>query len=176
MGVIGRRGNEVIRLVDLNKHNYMGYLNLKVQPEQEQHVSPNVFTMAQFAFEDRAKLWGIAAGEEPVGLAMLRVMDASDEFSGTVGLKIVDQPFLGRLMIAAASQGRGYGRLALNQICSWAEQLPDADRIYVTHTEGQGNPGTFYERCGFRSLGRHLGGELLRCREFKSEATPIKER
>lgn len=149
------------RLVLLNELNYLSFLNLKVGPAQETQVAPNVFTMAQYAFEQGLQIRGICRGNEPAGLALLRVMDATDQSGPAAHIPLNGEPFLLRFMVDARFQGQGLGRAALEEIVKWCQGFPAATRLFVTHELGPGNPGDFYQACGFQPLAERLNGEAV---------------
>lgn len=156
--------NPKVNLVLLNEWNYLIFLNLTVAPGQEAQVAPNVFTMAQYAFEKGLQIRGICRGDQPVGLVLLRVMDASDQSGPAAHIPISREPFLLRFMIDSGCQGQGLGRRALEEIVKWCRGFPAATRLFVTHDTGPGNPGAFYRACGFQPLPEQLNGEAVLCR------------
>jgi diamine N-acetyltransferase len=155
------RSKPLVELVPLDHLNYLRFVNLAVHPNQEAHVAPNVFTLAQAAFEKGWQCRGVLADGTPAGLAVVRVMEASDQQGPAAHLPITGEPFLLRFMVDARWQGRGVGRRALLEILQWCRQFPTATRLFVTHELGPAHPGPFYAACGFLPTGEMLNGEVL---------------
>jgi diamine N-acetyltransferase len=101
-------------------------------------------------------MWGIYAGDEPVGFVML-----SDGAEPTE-----DEPHpwrytLWRLLVDARHQGRGYGRAALDLVIDYLGTRPDATELITSAVPGEGSPLPFYERYGFVQTGEVDEGEVV---------------
>lgn len=122
---------------------------LDVAPEQKSFVAPNSVSIAQAYFAPEAWFRAIYAGDTPVGFVMLS--DKPEEAEYVVW----------RFMIDARHQGKGYGRVALEQIIAHVKTRPGATALYTSHVPGPGNPGPFYEAAGFAYTGEEDDGELI---------------
>lgn len=61
--------------------------------------------------------------------------------------------YLTGMAVSVAHQGKGLGRMALEDACSTAEAWP-ADALRLDAYEGNAGAGGFYARCGFTERGR----------------------
>jgi diamine N-acetyltransferase len=130
-------------------------IRLKVGEAQDGLVAENAKTLAQAAYETGSHVWGLWAGEEPVGLmAMIdpRAYPWIDEG---------DDPgaaYLWRLMVDARHQGKGHGRAAIAEAVAVARGwgLP---RLGASVVDRPGGAMGFYEAIGFRRTGRLVAGE-----------------
>ncbi len=129
-------------------------LALSVSDEQQRFVAANAVSVAEAHFHPFAWFRAIYSGKEPAGFLMLH-----DEH-------LMEEPrelgfyFLWRFMIDRRLQGRGIGRLAMQQLIDHVRARPCAERLLLSHHPGEGNPGPFYEKCGFRYSGKKHDGEL----------------
>jgi diamine N-acetyltransferase len=141
-----------VRLEPIDEGNVKAVFDLRVAPGQERFVASNAWSLAQaLAEHDIAWPRAIVAGDEVVGFLMLEI--DPDEEDG--------RPFwLWRLMIAADRQGRGYGRaalaLALDEV-----RTRGGTEIYTSWVPGEGSPGPFYVRLGFRPTGELDDDEIV---------------
>ena len=124
-------------------------LKLEVAPAQKRFVASNAVSLAQAHFYKDAWYRAIYADETPVGFLML-----SDE-------PLAQEYFLWRLMVAEPYQRMGFARRAIDLLVDYVKTRPGATELLVSHVEGEGNPGPFYESCGFEYTGQLLEGELV---------------
>lgn len=132
-------------------------LGLRVHPHQERNVAPVSRSLAEaYAFGEAAWPRLIFDGDELVGFLMAFLdlpwneeKDPSDRRSG-----------LWRLNIAAAGQGKGYGRFAVEAVRDELRRRGER-QLYVTWEPGADGPGAFYERLGFRTTGESSGGQVV---------------
>ena len=123
--------------------------NLSVSKEQERFVAPNAVSIAQAHFSGNAWFRTIYAGEIPVGFLM--IYDDPEK----------PQYFLWRMMIDAKYQGNGYGRQAIKLLIEHVKTRPGAQILETSHREGDGSPGPFYEKMGFKYTGEKEDSELM---------------
>jgi len=149
-----------VRLVALTRENYRPFMQLRVAPEQETFVALNSVSMAQAYFHPEATMFGIAAGEEPVGFAMLEdhtkdPANADDDYR--------KEPYVGlwRFMIAAEHQRKGYGDQAIELLIAYARTRAPARVMLLSYIPEEGNPRPFYERHGFAETGEMAGIERV---------------
>ena len=138
-----------ITLREVTKDTLDAILGLKVHPAQERFVASNAKSIAQAHFHDDAWYRAIYADDEPVGFVMLSLVPEQAEY------------FVWRFMIGAEHQGRGYGRRALALVIEFVRTLPNATELYISHADGEGGPGPFYEKLGFAYTGEKEEGEAL---------------
>jgi diamine N-acetyltransferase len=124
-------------------------LKLKVAAGQEPFVANNAVSIAQAHFHpDTAWFRAIYAGETPVGFVMLEDEPAKP-------------PYLWRFMIDGRHQHKGYGRRALELVLDHVRARPGARVLTLSCVPGEGSPGPFYERFGFRYTGEMEDDELV---------------
>ena len=141
--------NSVVSLRPINNDNLWSVLKLKVAPAQEGFVASNAVSLAQAHFNKDAWYRAIYADETAIGFLML-----SDD-------PVTPEYFLWRLMIAEPFQGNGFGRRAIDELVDYVKTRAGATELLVSHSEGEGNPGPFYQSYGFQYTGQVLEGELV---------------
>ena len=146
----------MVEFREITRDNLGAVCRLRVAPEQDDLVSPNVMTMAEVPFEPGAWVRALWLGEEPVGLlAMLRPSAYPEDEDIEIRR---DAAYVWRLMVAEDFQGRGFGKAALDEArrmaLSWGYKG-------MTLTVGQAPHSAipFYQRYGFEKTGRVLWGD-----------------
>ena len=144
----------VICLREMTPDNFEEVLRLKVSPDQEKFVAPNVASIAEAHFSDQAWYRAIYADETPVGFVML-----SDETLGDH-----ENPLccgLWRLMIDQRYQRMGFGRRALELIVEHVRSQPPPRILLTSYLPGDGSAREFYGKFGFKPTGAIDGGEIV---------------
>ncbi|MDY0815586.1 GNAT family N-acetyltransferase [Kitasatospora purpeofusca] len=146
-----------LRLEPVTPANIDAALELKVRPDQEHLVSPVVKSLAE-AYAHGGAAWPrlVYDGDRPVGFVMA-FFDITF-YPDRPG----DLPRSGlwRLNIAAGTQGRGYGRFAVEQVAAEIRRR-GGRRVTVSYVPGEGGPAGFYERLGFRPTGEFSGDQAV---------------
>lgn len=156
----GVEPSAVVTLRPITQDSLRDVLRLKVAPEQEHFVAPNAVSLAQAHFYREAWYRAIYADEAPVGFLML-----SDD-------PVTPEYFLWRLMIDQRYQGRGFARRAVGLLVDHVKTRPGAVALLVSHGEGEGNPGPFYQKLGFAYTGAVHEGELVMRLPLDGEGEP----
>lgn len=138
-----------VSLRKITEDNLRAILRLEVAPAQQYMVAPNDTSLAQAHFNQYAWYRAIYADETPVGFMMLYDDPLEPRY------------FLWRLMVAEPYQGMGFGRRAIDLLLNYVKSRPGATELLVSHMQGEGDPGPFYERCGFEYTGDTLENELV---------------
>ena len=138
-----------ISLREVTRATVRRIVDLEVAEEQRNFVAPNAVSIAEAYFEPKAWFRAIYADEEPVGFIML--FDDAEE----------GRYYLWRMMIAAAHQGKGYGRAALDLLVDYVRTRPEAAELLVSSVPGDGSPQPFYEGYGFAATGEIHGDEVV---------------
>ena len=142
--------NDDVTLREITRETLMDVLRLKVAPSQERFVATNAVSIAQAHFyPEVAWFRAIYAGETPVGFAMIEDDQSKPRY------------YLWRFMIDERYQGRGYGQKAIEAICDHVRTRPGGTVLYLSCVPGEGSPGPFYEKLGFRYTGEEDEGELV---------------
>lgn len=142
-----------VRLERVTPDNVVGACRLAVRPDQESFVAPVAISLAEaYAQPDIAWPRLVYDGDELVGF----VMAAFDPDCPV--------PFfrcgIWRLNIAAAHQGRGYGRYAVQEVLAEARRRGQ-HRATVLWVPGPAGPERFYLRLGFRPTGEEFHGQVV---------------
>lgn len=149
---------EIVTLREVTRDTVREILRLKVSPGQEKFVATNGNSIAEAHYHP-ATAWyrAIYLGACPVGFVMLE----DDSARGTC--------FLWRLMIDGRYQKRGIGRRAMALIVAEAKSRPGVRALETSCVPGEGGPGPFYEKLGFRPTGAHEEGEVVMRLEWPAE-------
>jgi diamine N-acetyltransferase len=140
-------------------HNVRSIIALKVAEPQSSYVAPNATSIAEGLLNPGGWLRAVHHGDTPVGFVML--LDPRAPGALLRGPVPEDALFLWRFMIAAAYQGRGYGRGTLDLIVDHAKGAA-ARGLVTSVVPGPHSPLNFYLRYGFVPTGgtRANGTEL----------------
>ena len=138
----------MIQLRPVTQENVRAVCDLVLAPSQERFVAPAAVSMAQAGMHPEAAPRALYAGDELVGMLMLELRPGAQDAG------------LWRLMVDARHQGRGYGAAAVRAV---VEEVRGRGyrRLLLSHVPGEGNPGPFYEKLGFRYTGSEDEGELV---------------
>ena len=131
---------------------------LAVRPDQTNFVATVEKSYADAAAQPSSHptMWGIYAGDEPVGFAMIE-----DGAEPTAEEPDPWRYTLWRLLVDARHQRRGYGRAALDLVIDYLATRPDATELITSAVPGEGSPLPFYERYGFVQTGEVHEGEVV---------------
>ncbi|WP_285563728.1 GNAT family N-acetyltransferase [Streptomyces sp. RTGN2] len=146
-----------LRLVPVTSDNVEAACALTVRPDQNGLVKPVAWSLAQACTSpDTAWPRLIADGETLVGfvMAFLGVRFAPDRPGDPL------RSGLWRLNIAAAQQGRGYGRFAVGAVNDELRRR-GTPRTTVTYVPGAHGPEEFYRKLGFRTTGETSGDQVV---------------
>jgi len=138
-----------ITLREITKNNWRECVDLKVAPEQEKFVAPNLFSIAEAKFEPDWRPLAIYAGETMVGFTMV----GQDERDGSY--------WIIRLMVDTAYQGRGYGRAAMKEVIRQLKQKPDCREIKISFVPENVAAEKLYFGLGFERTGLIEDGEVV---------------
>jgi diamine N-acetyltransferase len=126
-----------IRLGEVTEENLVAVLKLKTAKAQEEFVAPNSVSLAQAHFNKSAWYRAIYHDDNVVGFVMLSIDHHKPEY------------YLWRYMIDEKHQGEGYGLKALRLIIEYIKQFPQAHKLLLSYSPGNGNPSDFYKKLGF---------------------------
>ncbi|MFF7459722.1 GNAT family N-acetyltransferase [Kitasatospora sp. NPDC008115] len=141
-----------LRLEPVTPKNIDAALELKVRPDQDHLVAPVATSLAEaYAYGETAWPRLVYDGERLVGFVM-------GFFDVVFGPGEPPRSGLWRLLVAADTQGRGYGRFAVEQVAAEVRRR-GGTRVCVTYVPGEGGPAGFYARLGFRPTGERSGDQ-----------------
>ena len=142
-----------LRLEQVTRENVRAACGLELRPGQEGLVASVAFSLAD-AYVSGEIAWPrlVYDGDALVGFMMAAFDPANDDdlYHG----------YLWRLNISGASQGRGYGRFAIDSLRAEAIRR-GLHRITVSWHPGDHGPEGFYRRLGFRRTGALNQGEVV---------------
>jgi diamine N-acetyltransferase len=138
-----------ITLRPVIRQTFDAVVRLRVAPEQEDFVSPNLFSLAEAAVEPTWTPLAIYAGEEPVGFAMVGLDEEADRW------------WIIRFMIGASHQGHGYGAAALRALVALMADRHGCRELFLSYTPGNAVAERLYARAGFTPTGEIEDGEIV---------------
>ena len=141
----------MLRLVEIDRYNYLPVLDLRVSPEQESLVASNQYSLAQAYAQPECVPLALYAENKPVGFAMY-ALDEDDH-----------QYWIYRLMIDQRHQHKGYGRAAMELLIDRIRGLSDEEHTCVLISFEPENQiaKRLYESLGFVPDGRIMYGEVV---------------
>jgi len=146
-----------ISLREITDANREAVLALSVAPEQRRFVGSVAEALEDAVEIPEGNAWprAIYADSEPVGLVMLSWNVTPDP------PRIIGPWFLWKLIVDQGHQRQGYGREAMRLVAD-VVRAEGASELLTSHAEGEGEPGPFYERVGFRPTGdRDENNEII---------------
>ncbi|HEX5497851.1 MAG TPA: GNAT family N-acetyltransferase [Thermomicrobiales bacterium] len=152
-----------ITLRPLTRQNFAAAARLKVAPDQESFVAPNLYSIAECYVEPTWTPLAIYAGDEMVGFATIGRDDETGRW------------WIIRFMIGAAHQNRGYGAAALPALIDFMRQRHACTAIYLGYEPDNAVAERLYARAGFKPTGEIDDGEIV-ARLDLSVAADAKER
>ena len=143
-----------VHLREITDDNREAVRALRVRGRQKRFVASVSCSLRDAAGSPEANPWfrAVYCGEEPVGFVMLSWKPRSGRYRG--------RHFLWRLLIDKRYQGRGIGRAVLTQIVDLV-RADGGTELLTSYEPGEGEPGPFYERFGFRPTGGTDDGEIV---------------
>lgn len=138
-----------VTLQPLTRENLWPVVELKVHPEQENFVAPNIDSIANTYVEPSFVPLAVYAGDDLVGFAMY------GQHPDTGAWWVI------RLMIALEHQGRGYGRAAMEAVIATMVERTNCAEIVTSFVPGNTVAAALYESLGFRPTGEIEDGEPL---------------
>jgi diamine N-acetyltransferase len=145
-------GNEPqIRLVRVDEANAAAVAALELGADQAHFVATNAQSLSEAADDPDARPRAITAGQRLVGFLMYEAPQDEDEAT------------IYRFMIAPSSQGRGYGRAALQAVLDEIESLGHVRKIAICYEPDNLAARHLYLTAGFREEGLDEDGEMIAC-------------
>ncbi len=132
----------MINLRDITKKNLFSIIDLNVSEDQKDQIASNSVSIAQAHYSKSAWFKGIFNNDIAVGFVMLDL------------IKEENKCFLWRFMIDEKHQGKGYGKLALNQVIDWVRSLEAFEEIRTSYVPTKNGADGFYEKFGFIETGK----------------------
>ena len=141
----------MLRLEQVDRHNFLAVINLSVSDEQKDFVASNLYSLAQAYVQEECVPLALYEGDEPVGFAMYCLDSDEHEY------------WIYRLMIDKRYQGRGYGREAMRLLIDRIRADADEDHrlVHISFEPDNAIAKSLYESLGFVPDGRVEYGEVV---------------
>jgi N-acetyltransferase len=149
---------ELVPITDLNEDAQNTLLRMSPGAMGERMVAPNGVSVAQAFLSPNSALRAVVANGKPVGLVLL--FDPTLNLDNAAKEKQAQNDlYVWRLMIGFAHHGQGFGTQAMQAIEALARSRGFVS-VSLSHRQGEGNAGAFYEKLGFTYTGEVDHGEL----------------
>ncbi len=139
-----------VTLHNVTQENWRAIARLEVTPDQQHFVAPNVFSLAEAAYDPGLTPVAIYANETEtlVGFALY----THEPFQGD--WTFTRTPYHGelgilRMMIDKQHQGKGYGRQAMQALIERMRPLPGGHAIILNFAPANQGARRLYESLGF---------------------------
>ncbi|MER2263473.1 MAG: GNAT family N-acetyltransferase [Psychrobacillus sp.] len=141
-----------MKLVEINKDNWLKTVLLTTNKDGkgtvvEQFVASNALSIAQSVYETGWTVKGIEAEDKLIGFAMYGFDEDTANY------------WICRFMIDHKSQGKGYGRKAVELVLEELKQLDGCNSIYLSTEPDNEKAIKLYESLGFQKTGNINEGE-----------------
>ena len=136
-----------VRLKDVTEDNWRAVIDLKLDPEQEDLVASNLYSIAESRFDPDARPRAVYAGKRVVGFLMYDVQSRKASIY--------------RFMIDRKHQGKGYGRAALSKALDEIRAIPKIRTVSIRYMPDNPVAKPFYASFGFVEVGKDEDGEII---------------
>lgn len=142
-----------LRLAEIDPDNVADACRLAIRPEQEPYVAPVPFSLAEAYANPRTAWPRLVYDRDQLAAFVMGGFDPDSE---------VDffRAGIWRLNVAAAHQGRGCGRFAVQAVVDEARRRGQR-RATVLWKPGEHGPEGFYLRLGFRPTGQVFHNQVV---------------
>ena len=127
----------MINLREITSKNLKSIIDLNVKEDQKDYVALNSVSIAQGHYSKSAWFKGIFYDDRPVGFVMLDLIEEENKC------------FLWRFMIDREYQGKGFDKIALNQVIDFVKSLNLYTYIATSYVPAENGAGGFYKNFGF---------------------------
>jgi diamine N-acetyltransferase len=141
-----------ISLKDVTADNWEAVVDLELDPDQEDLVASNLYSVAESHYDPDARPRAVYAGKRVVGFLMYDVQPAKGKSR---------EASIYRFMIDRKHQGKGYGRAALSKALEEIRAIPGVKRVSIGYMPENPVAGPFYASFGFKEVGRDRDGEVI---------------
>ena len=141
------RHNIAIRLAPITIDNWGECSQLQVKPAQAHFITSNLISIAEVQFYPEWRAYAIYADDQMVGFTMI---ECNEE----------EAWWISSLMIGAAYQGQGYGRLALAALVELVA-AQGCTELLVGYANDNAIARKLYQRAGFVELGLDDEGDMV---------------
>ena len=134
----------LLKLIEIDEQNWLAFAGLAVREDQRDYLDSALGILARgYAYRAcRARVVGIADGDMPVGLALVKDLDEEPACYD-----------LQQFMIDRRFQGKGFGTAALRMLLSELEKERKYDCVEVCVKKEDAAALRVYEKAGFTDTG-----------------------
>ncbi|WP_240768150.1 GNAT family N-acetyltransferase [Paenibacillus amylolyticus] len=133
---------EQVTLRPITKENEFECINLKPREDQLDLVASNADSLIHATKEITSKPYGIFAENQMVGFILYDNEIYNDGYYWIL-----------RFMIDEKYQGKGYGKLAIQEVIRMLQERSDCQQIRVSHVPHNITANALYKRIGFQETG-----------------------
>ncbi|SDC23732.1 diamine N-acetyltransferase [Paenibacillus sp. CF095] len=133
---------EQVTLQPITKENEFECINLKPREDQLDLVASNADSLMHATKEITSKPYGIFAEDQMVGFILFDNEIYNDGYYWIL-----------RFMMDEKYQGKGYGKLAIQEVIRMLQDRSDCQQIRVSHVPHNSTANALYKRCGFQETG-----------------------
>ncbi|WP_394552890.1 GNAT family N-acetyltransferase [Agromyces sp. MMS24-JH15] len=144
-----------LRLEELNASNIVAANGLSLKPGQEQFITPVTYA-AETTVVDPSTTWQRVAVTASTGRVVGFIHGTFDPDNDHEYFRAC----IWRINVDAEAQGQGVGRFLAEALAQEAKRR-GVDRISVLWEAGEGGPGEFFHRIGFRDVGESEYGDVI---------------
>lgn len=140
-----------IRLTRIDENNFIQAFNLKLGKDQEQFVSHPIRSLAQaYVYYNQCTPFGIFNNDTMVGYVLVLYDYDLEEYN------------IWHMMIAAAYQHQGFGKLALRKCLDYIATKPfgQSERVVLTCHKNNVTALQLYYKFGFKETGTEDEDEI----------------
>ncbi|WP_256259920.1 GNAT family N-acetyltransferase [Streptomyces atratus] len=144
--------SDVVELRPVTAQNLDACLALRVHPDQEGFVAPNVRSLAEAYVHPEAQTRVIHHGSELVGFVLFHPVEVGRPDQGHC---------IVRFMVDHRFQGQGIGRRALRAALDWVSREHHTDVVQLSFRPENVRARSFYRAAGFEDTGEVSEGEIV---------------
>ncbi|MDT9721569.1 GNAT family N-acetyltransferase [Paenibacillus sp. ClWae2A] len=133
---------EQVTLQPITKINEFECINLKPREDQLDLVASNADSLIHATKEITSKPYGIFAEDQMVGFILFDNEIYNDGYYWIL-----------RFMMDEKYQGKGYGKLAIQEVVRMLQERSDCRQIRVSHVPHNIAANALYKRIGFQETG-----------------------
>ncbi|MGO4732434.1 GNAT family N-acetyltransferase [Paenibacillus sp. 2KB_22] len=133
---------EQVTLQPITKENELECIRLKPREDQLELVASNADSLIHATKEITSKPYGIFAENQMVGFILFDNEIYNDGYYWIL-----------RFMVDEKYQGKGYGKLAIQEVIRMLQERSDCQQIRVSHVPHNIAANALYKRCGFQDTG-----------------------
>lgn len=141
-----------VLLAPIDKNNWLACARLSLHPDEESHVAPAVYSIAQSKFERIHQLRAIYHEDTVVGmLCFCHEDEPEDDF---------ELYWLFRLLVDKEHQNKGHGSAAIRLLMDEVLAL-GGKRLRTMHRPGNDRARKLYQKLGFKETGTLDDGDIF---------------